>query len=138
MTKQIPRGDENSVCPLHRKYCHKVCHTCPWWQHVRGTNPNTGEEVDKWDCAIALLPLLMIETSSQVRQGAAATESFRNEMVQLSKVTEDLASQRLKQAAEIVAKIQPQSVLPEPKTQFISGSTQSDSRQIVSQNENGI
>jgi hypothetical protein len=59
----------------------KVCHTCPWWQKVRGTKPNTGEEIDRWDCAIAFMPLLQVEVASQARQGAAATESFRNGMV---------------------------------------------------------
>ena len=50
------------------------------WTQIRGLNPNTGEAVDQWNCAVAHLPLLMIETSQQVRQGAAATESFRNEV----------------------------------------------------------
>jgi hypothetical protein len=48
---------------------------------VRGTNPNTGAEIDEWRCAFTWLPMMLIETSKEVRQGAAATESFRNEMV---------------------------------------------------------
>jgi hypothetical protein len=82
--KQIPLGPPDLYCPLWRKPMVKVCHTCPWWQHVRGTNPNTGAEVDRWDCAIAFMPLLQVEVASQARQGAAATESFRNEMVSLA------------------------------------------------------
>jgi hypothetical protein len=120
MVKQIPRGDESSICPLHRKYCHKVCHTCPWWQHVRGTNPNTGEEVDKWDCAIALLPLLMLETSLQVRQGAAATESFRNEWVQLSKAQEQMAADKMERAARIIANAHSLRLPTGPETKVIS------------------
>jgi predicted Ser/Thr protein kinase len=79
--RQIPRGPEHLVCPLHKKSMELVCHQCPWWTQVRGANPNTGEEVDRWDCSIALLPLLNVEVAQQVRQGAAATESFRNEVV---------------------------------------------------------
>ena len=48
---------------------------------MRGTNPQTGAEIDEWDCSIKWLPMLLIENANQVRQGAAATESFRNEMV---------------------------------------------------------
>lgn len=76
-----PMGPKDFDCPLHKKAMSKVCHTCPWWICVRGVHPQTGAEVDKWECAIALMPLLQIETSQQVRQGAAATESFRNEVV---------------------------------------------------------
>ena len=85
MKRQIPRGDDKLVCPLHRKPMVEVCHRCPWWQQVRGRNPNTGEEIDRWECAVAILPLLLIETAKEVRQGAAATESFRNEMVKTHK-----------------------------------------------------
>jgi len=45
---------------------------------------NTGKEIDEWGCSIAWLPHLLIENAGQVRQGAAATESFRNEMVKAS------------------------------------------------------
>ena len=78
--RQVPMGPENLVCPFHKKAMSTVCHKCPLWTCLRGANPQTGEDVDRWDCAVAQLPLLMIETSQQVRQGAAATESFRNEV----------------------------------------------------------
>jgi hypothetical protein len=48
---------------------------------VVGKNPNTGQEVDDWGCAIAWMPVLMIENSQQQRSTGAAVESFRNEMV---------------------------------------------------------
>jgi uncharacterized protein with FMN-binding domain len=44
-------------------------------------NPNTGEEVDEWSCAITWLPMMLIENSQQQRSTGAAVESFRNEMV---------------------------------------------------------
>lgn len=67
-------------CPLHNfEPCKQL--DCAWFTQVRGTNPNTGAEVDEWACAIAWLPVLMIENSQQQRQTGAAVESFRNEMV---------------------------------------------------------
>jgi len=78
---QIPRGPEHLVCPLHKAKMSKVCHTCPLWVQLRGKNPNTGQEVDKWDCSLATLPILLVENAQQARQHSAATESMRNEIV---------------------------------------------------------
>jgi len=73
--------ESKANCPLDGfKPCRQL--DCGWFMKVRGTNPNTGEELDEWGCAIAWLPVLMIENSQQQRQTGAAVESFRNEMVQ--------------------------------------------------------
>jgi hypothetical protein len=48
---------------------------------LRGTHPQTGAEIDEWMCAISAMPMLQIEVAKQARSGAAATESFRNEVV---------------------------------------------------------
>lgn len=67
-------------CPLDGfKPCRQL--ECAWFMKVRGTNPNTGEEIDDYGCSVAWLPVLMIENSQQQRQTGAAVESFRNEMV---------------------------------------------------------
>ena len=65
-------------CPLIKKDC--IGLQCAWFTQVRGTNPNTGKEVDEWACAIAWLPVLLIENSQQQRSTGAAVESFRNEV----------------------------------------------------------
>ena len=74
--QQMKPGD---FCPLIKKKC--VGLKCSWYTQVRGMNPNTGEMVDNWGCAITWLPMLQIETSQQARQAGAAVESFRNEVV---------------------------------------------------------
>jgi len=72
-------------CPLHAfEPCKQL--DCAWFTQVRGTNPNSGKEVDEWACAIAWMPMLMIENSQQQRQTGAAVESFRNEMVKANEV----------------------------------------------------
>jgi hypothetical protein len=48
---------------------------------VRGTDMNTGKELDHFQCAIAWMPTLAINTANEARKGVAATESFRNEVV---------------------------------------------------------
>ena len=76
-------------CPLHNfEPCRQL--ECAWFTQVRGTNPNTGKEVDEWACAIAWLPVLLIENSQQQRQTGAAVESFRNEMVRANESNQQL------------------------------------------------
>ena len=79
MDRPINKSDD--VCPMHKRPVREVCHDCPWYTLVRGRNPQTGGDIDNWGCAVAWMPLLTVEVAQQTRQGAAATESFRNEMV---------------------------------------------------------
>lgn len=66
-------------CPMDNfKPCKQL--ECAWFMKVSGSNPNTGEAVDEYACAIAWLPILLIENSQQQRSTGAAVESFRNEM----------------------------------------------------------
>jgi hypothetical protein len=68
-----------TFCPLIKDNCKGL--ECSWFTQVRGVNPQTGQPVDEWGCAMVWLPILLIENSQQQRQTGAAVESFRNEMV---------------------------------------------------------
>jgi len=94
---QIPHGPDNLYCPLHRAKMAKVCHTCPLWVQLRGINPNTGAEVDHWNCSLSALPMLIVENANQSRQNGAATESFRNPMVQLHSTSTQLLARSIAQ-----------------------------------------
>lgn len=59
---------------------------CAWFMKIAGNNPNTGEPIEDWGCAITWLPVMMIENSQMQRQTGAAVESFRNEMVKANEV----------------------------------------------------
>ena len=54
---------------------------CAWFMKISGKNPNTGKDVEDWGCAMAWLPVLLVENAQQSRSTGAAVESFRNEMV---------------------------------------------------------
>lgn len=54
---------------------------CRFWVHVMGKNPQTGETTNNGDCAIAWMPVLLIENSKVNRETGAAVESMRNESV---------------------------------------------------------
>jgi hypothetical protein len=77
-----------TFCPLIKKDC--VGLTCAWYTRVQGYDINSGNQVDSYECAIAWLPMLLIENSGQQKQTGAAVESFRNEMVKANEVNTKL------------------------------------------------
>jgi hypothetical protein len=93
---QIKPGD---FCPLLKKDCVGI--KCSWFTQVRGTNPNTGQEIDEWNCAITWLPVLLIENSQQQRQTGAAVESFRNEMVKANEVGQQILLETVSKSPRI-------------------------------------
>lgn len=82
----MSNGDIEVVrtCPLGHK-CQEVkdnkIHRCMWYTKIQGMNPQTGEEIDEWNCAMGWIPILLIENSNTNRGQTSALESFRNEMV---------------------------------------------------------
>lgn len=82
------RIEKGNFCPLIKKDCVGI--KCAWFTQVRGTNPNTGEQIDEWECAINWIPLLVMENTQQERQAGAAIESMRNEIVQSNKENQNL------------------------------------------------
>ena len=72
-------------CPLGSK-CEEIkndkMHRCRWYVCLGGQNPQTGEIIDKWDCAMAWIPIMLVENANTNRGQTAALESFRNEMVE--------------------------------------------------------
>ena len=86
-----------TYCPLVKEDCLQL--KCAWFTQLRGTNPNTGKEIDEWGCAVTWLPIVLVENSQQQRSTSAAVESFRNEMVKANEVSQQVliaaAQQRL-------------------------------------------
>lgn len=80
--------EPGNFCPLIQADCKGI--QCSWFTQIRGTNPNTGQEVDEWGCAVTWLPMLTIENSQQQRQTGAAVESFRNEMVKAQQMSQQV------------------------------------------------
>ena len=78
---QVPHATEGQVCPLHNKDVSEVCHKCPWFTRIVGKNPQSEEMVDNWHCAIAALPMLLVENAQVGRQTGAAVETMRNDVV---------------------------------------------------------
>lgn len=92
-----------NFCPLLKKDC--IGLKCAWFTQVRGTNPNTGKDVDEWACAITWLPVLLVENSQQQRQTGAAVESFRNEMVKTNETSQQILLETIQSSSSLTNKI---------------------------------
>ncbi|KVL90755.1 hypothetical protein [Burkholderia stagnalis] len=67
------------LCPLLKKPC--IEHECAWYAHVVGRDPQTGRDMDHFDCSIRWIPTMITEEARQTRGVQAAVESMRNELV---------------------------------------------------------
>lgn len=75
--------EAGKFCPLLGKDC--IGLECNWMTQVRGKHPQTGADVDEWGCAIKWMPILLINAAHETRHTTAATESLRNEVVQVTR-----------------------------------------------------
>ena len=81
--------ESKNQCPLNSfEPCKQL--DCAWFLKIRGTNPNTGEDVDEWGCSMSWLPILLIENAQMSRHTGAAVESFRNEMVKANEQSQQI------------------------------------------------
>jgi hypothetical protein len=67
------------LCPLLKKEC--IEHKCAWFTHVTGIHPQTGKDLDLWDCSVRWLPVMITEQARQTRGVCASVDSMRNEVV---------------------------------------------------------
>lgn len=67
-------------CPLDGfKPCRQT--ECAWFTEIKGKDPQSSDTVDHWGCAMAWMPLLLVENAQQSRATGAAIEGYRNAMV---------------------------------------------------------
>lgn len=80
--------DKKIICPFIKQACiedgglinNELC-GCPFWLHVRGKDPQSGEEVDNKGCAISWIPILLIENSKEQRTTGHEISQLRNEIM---------------------------------------------------------
>ena len=103
--------EAGKFCPLIGKDCIQL--QCSWFTQVRGINPNTGEEIDDWSCAVTWLPTLLIENSQQQRATGSAIESFRNETVKSTMKAQEIYQEELRLKAQQQQSKQLHNISPE-------------------------
>ena len=67
---------QGKLCPLIGEDCREL--ECSWWTCINGINPQTGEPISEWGCAVQWMPILQVDTTKVIHQNSAAVESFRN------------------------------------------------------------
>ena len=81
-----------TTCPLGH-VCEEIknneIHRCAWYTQVAGQLPD-GTDTNESKCAMAWMPILMIENAMTNRGQTAALESFRNEVVTASNTTNNI------------------------------------------------
>lgn len=87
-------------CPLGSQ-CETIkdnkIHRCAWYTCLAGQHPQTGEMIDEWKCAMAWIPIMLVENANTNRGQTAAIESFRNETVQGQQVFNAILTQAAQQ-----------------------------------------
>lgn len=88
-------------CPLGGK-CEKNIGedrvVCVWYVKIVGEDAQ-GKEHDEWGCAMAWMPILLLENAKESRQAKAATESMRNEVIK----RQDFLNKMLDNARQVKA-----------------------------------
>lgn len=94
--------DKKIICPLTQTRCiedgslvNGELHSCRFWIHVLGRDPQTGKEKDLWDCSFAWIPVLLIENSNQQRETGAEVNKLRNEMVPQGQMMNGVVAQMM-------------------------------------------
>jgi hypothetical protein len=78
-----PINDSDLLCPQFQKPLRKVCHRCAWYMQLRGEHPQTGQEVDGWDCAMVWQPILLVNAAREVHFTTATVDKLREENMQI-------------------------------------------------------
>lgn len=59
-----------------------VEHRCRWFQKIEGKNPQTGEPVEPWDCAVPMLFVAVLENAKQQRDTRKAVVELHETMTE--------------------------------------------------------
>ncbi len=87
-----------TTCPLGSQ-CEEIkdnqLHRCAWYTNIKGKDPQSEEIIDKWECAIAFMPMLQIEMAQTNRGQTNALCSFRDEMIKTNEQALAIQSAKL-------------------------------------------
>lgn len=76
--KDLLSESDEPICPEVQSTCIK--HRCVRYVRVTGKHPQSGVELDHWDCTHNWLPQLLIENARVGRETAASIDSLRAEV----------------------------------------------------------
>lgn len=72
-----------TTCPLGSE-CEKVAdghiERCAWYVAIKGDDPQTGELIDEWRCAMAWQPILLVNSSRETNRVADGVHQLRSDV----------------------------------------------------------
>ena len=80
MRDSKPINNSGMECPFHKRSVVKVCHRCEFYDRIIGINPQSGEHVDKWMCAVNRLVFMSLESVKTQRETDSTMQEWRNEL----------------------------------------------------------
>ena len=90
--------DATRVCPLG-SHCERIVdgklEICMWHVHLQGKDPQNGRDVDRKDCAMAVLPILLVQSTEASRQISSSADSVRNVILEGLKGVGNTQNKRL-------------------------------------------
>lgn len=69
-------NESGTFCPLIKDEC--MQRKCKFYIKLKGTNPQTEQPFDYWDCAISWMPILLIENSHKQMQSTESINELTN------------------------------------------------------------
>jgi hypothetical protein len=82
--------DIKATCPLGSE-CEVAkdgyIERCKWYTEVQMINSQTGEKVERWDCAIVWAPILQMEVAQKISFVGDMAVNVRNEIHDHSKIS---------------------------------------------------
>jgi len=99
--------------PSEKRKCHrcsfeKGCRelvlsgACERWTHIKGSDPQTGEPLNKWSCIDDLQHILLLEIGNQTSKASVEVNALRNEVAKAHSEQMTMASIAVQRSAAAV------------------------------------
>lgn len=70
------------TCPLGSK-CQEIVgdemHQCSWYVNLKGSDPQSGNDIDEYRCAMSWQPVLAVAQNTSIIQTSAAVHSLKTD-----------------------------------------------------------
>jgi hypothetical protein len=79
----LPPKERMCHCAWFEKNCRELVASgaCGRWSSLRGMDPQTGQEIDRWGCTDDHIPTLLMSIGKLTLESGAATEQLRDAVI---------------------------------------------------------
>ena len=73
------KEEKKLICPFLDKEC--LTNKCMMWTNIQGKHPQTGKDIDYWDCSFKIQNFLILEQGRQIEGLRIVNEETRNQTI---------------------------------------------------------